>query len=59
MPEGNIECGVIFEAGERFGPEEIYRNLFWTSDAKPVDAAEWSAGRVGDKPEYLEGSVRS
>jgi hypothetical protein len=53
MAEGNIECGVIFEVDERLSREEIQESLFWRLDAKPVDAAEWLVGCVGDKPESL------
>ena len=54
MAEGNIECGVVFQVAGRLAPEEMQETLFWASDAKPIDATEWSVGRVGDKPDAAD-----
>lgn len=55
MPEGNVECGVVFAVADRFDGDQLARHLFWdASSAEAVEDDEWQVGQVGDAPESAE-----
>jgi hypothetical protein len=51
MKEGNIECGIIISATDRFSVEELAKQLFWNPESAEVDHDEWHVGEVGDAPQ--------